>query len=413
MIDSFFENIAFLFFPLTLYIIYVAYAKNLDMKEKESLINVSLFGALYLLFRKINNFNYIDTIIFINNALLICYLKKHYMASIVMSILIVFFLNYKLNISIVLLILEYSSYLLFYSILYLKNKINLNNIYSSFVLIHIFFCSFIYTYYYLPDISTYSLIIKNIFPTLVLLLFSYITLYLFKKCEGIIDFNSTINELNREKEIKTSLFKITHEIKNPLSVCRGYLDMILMNDYKNYNKYIPIINSEINRTLNLMDDFLDYTKLKIEKEEVDIVYMFEELKEEFSPLLEKNNINFEFYIPDDEIYIDIDYKRFKQVLVNIIKNSIEAKKDLMTIKLFMKENSNSIEIRIEDTGIGMDKDVLNKIGENFYTTKPRGTGLGVSLSKEIIRLHGGSIKYESELDKGTTVLINLPKVYSN
>jgi len=55
MIDSFFENIAFLFFPLTLYIIYVAYAKNLDIKEKESLINVSLFGALYLLFRKINN----------------------------------------------------------------------------------------------------------------------------------------------------------------------------------------------------------------------------------------------------------------------------------------------------------------------------------------------------------------------
>ena len=413
MIDSFFENTTFLFFPLTLYIIYVAYAKNLDMKEKESLINVSLFGALYLLFRKINSFNYIDTIIFINNALLICYLKKHFMASIVMSALIVFFVNYKLNISLILLIFEYTFYLISYSILYLKNKVNLNNIYIFFVLIHVFFSSFIYTYYYLSDNSISLLIIKNIFPTFILLIFSYITLYLFKKCEGIINFNSTVNELNREKEIKTSLFKITHEIKNPLSVCRGYLDMILMNDYKNYNKYIPIINSEINRTLNLMDDFLDYTKLKIEKEDVDIVYMLEELKDEFSPLLEKNNIKLEFDIPDDEIYIEIDYKRFKQVLVNIIKNSIEAKKESMTIKLFMKENINSIELRIEDTGIGMEKDVLDKIGENFYTTKPRGTGLGVSLSKEIIRLHGGSIKYESELDKGTTVSINLPKVYSN
>ncbi|MBP3840564.1 MAG: HAMP domain-containing histidine kinase [Bacilli bacterium] len=413
MIDSFFENTAFLFFPLTVYIIYVAYAKNLDIKEKESLINVSLFGALYLLFRKINNYNYIDTIIFINSALLICYLKKHFMASIVMSVLIVFFLNYKLNISIVFLTLEYVLYLVSYIILYLKNKINLNNIYTSFVLIHIFFSSFIYTYYYLSKVSINLLILKNVFPTFILLLFSYITLYLFKKCEGIINFNSTVNELNREKEIKTSLFKITHEIKNPLSVCRGYLDMILMNDYNNYKKYIPIINSEINRTLNLMDDFLDYTKLKIEKEEVDIVYMLEELKEEFAPLLEKNSINFELSIPDDEIYVNIDYKRFKQVLVNIIKNSIEARKESMNIKIFMRDNNNNIEIIIEDTGVGMQKEVLQKIGENFYTTKPRGTGLGVSLSKEIIKLHGGSIKYESEVSKGTTVFINLPKAYSN
>jgi len=300
--------------------------------------------------------------------------------------------------------------LLFYSILYFKNKINLNNIYSSFVLIHIFFCSFIYTYYYLPDISTYSLIIKNIFITFLLLLFSYITLYLFKKCEGIIDFNSTINELNREKEIKTSLFKITHEIKNPLSVCRGYLDMILMNDYKNYDKYIPIINSEINRTLNLMDDFLDYTKLKIEKEEVDIVYMFEELKEEFSPLLEKNNINFEFYIPDDEIYIDIDYKRFKQVLVNIIKNSIEAKKEERDLIINLKTiiEKNNIKILIEDNGIGMSKLELEKLGEAFYTTKPNGTGIGVNLSREIIERHNGSITYQSEKYQGTTVIISLP-----
>lgn len=413
MIDSFFESTAFLFFPLTLYIIYVAYAKNLDFKEKESLFNVSLFAALYLLFRKVNNSNYIDTIIFINDALLICYLKKHFTASIVMSSIIIFFINYKLNISIIFLLSEYTLYLISYVFLYFKNKINLNNIYISFVLIHIFFSSFIYTYYYLSNVSMYILITKNFVPTIILLLFSYFTLYLFKKCEGIIDFNSTVNELNREKEIKTSLFKITHEIKNPLSVCRGYLDMILMNDYKNYKKYLPIINSEINRTLNLMDDFLDYTKLKIEKEEVDIVYMLEDLVEEIEPLLKKNDIKLDFDLPDDEIYMNIDYKRMKQVFINAVKNSIEAKKDNMTIGINIEDLGNDIKIIISDTGIGMDSEVLSKIGENFYTTKPRGTGLGVSLSKEIVKLHEGKIIYDSVLNEGTKLSIILPKINFN
>ena len=409
MIDCLFENITFLFFPLTLYIIYVAYVKNIDKKLKESLMDFAFYASLYLILRNISVDNYLYTITFANTVLLISYLKKHLFSGIIMSFIIIFFLKFQFNIFIVLLLFEYVFYLIMFLLLKKINKLHLQNIYFSFVLIRVFFQAFYYTYFNIGTSNMAILLLKNTFLLFVSLLLSYIALVLFKKCENIIDFNSSLNELNREKEIKTSLFKITHEIKNPLSVCRGYLDMIIQNDYKNYKKYIPIIDSEIKRTLLLMDDFLDYTKLKIEKEEVDIVYMLEELEEELSPLLLNNNVDFEFSLPDDEIYLDIDYKRIKQVFINVIKNSIEAKSNNMVINVELEEKDNEIEVVIKDTGVGMDEEVLNRIGENFYTTKPRGTGLGVSLSKEIIKLHGGCMKYESVLDKGTTVFIDLPK----
>ena len=185
-------------------------------------------------------------------------------------------------------------------------------------------------------------------------------------------------------------------------------DKQILNKIKKYKEYIPIISSEINRTLLLMDDFLDYTKVKINKEDVDLILLLEEISLELKPLFKKNNIKTKFNIPDDEIYLDLDYNRMKQVLVNIFKNSVEAKSDDTTITVDINEHKDMVDIIISDTGVGMSKEVLEKIGQNFYTTKERGTGLGVSLSKEIIALHGGKIRYESTLGKGTKVYISLP-----
>ena len=98
--------------------------------------------------------------------------------------------------------------------------------------------------------------------------------------------------------------------------------MLAEDNYKKYKEYIPIISSEINRTLLLMDDFLDYTKVKINKEDVDLILLLEEISLELKPLFKKNNIKTKLNIPDDEIYLDLDYNRMKQVLVNIFKNSL-------------------------------------------------------------------------------------------
>lgn len=184
--------------------------------------------------------------------------------------------------------------------------------------------------------------------------------------------------------------------------------MLDLEDQEKYKEYIPIISKEINRTLNLMDDFLDYTKIKVEKEDTDIYMLLEDIKEEISPLLKQNNIISEFIIPDDELYLELDYNRIKQVFINIYKNSIEAKKKNMKISLKAYKRKNQLIIKVSDNGVGMSKETLKHIGENFYTTKQNGTGLGVSLSKEIISLHEGRMYYKSIKDKGTDVFIELP-----
>ena len=94
----------------------------------------------------------------------------------------------------------------------------------------------------------------------------------------------------------------------------------------------------------------------------------------------------------------------------VLKNSIESIDEDGKITIELKETKNKINIIITDNGIGMDKETLEKLGQIFNTTKENGTGIGVALSKEIIKLHDGNIKYESELHKGTKVCINLPKM---
>ena len=406
--DNLLINLTYLFFPIMIYLVYFANAKNLDMKEKNIYFEIAMISSTYLLLRNLNLNNYIYVIVIVNIPLLITYLKRRLNISIMLSVILIIFLYLKINISLILLITEYGLYFSIYYILNRRNSIDVNIIFFPFSIIRIFFMIFITTYYFLNKTEITFLILNVVIMTVMFLIISYIILLLFKKSEAVLDYNSTINELNREKEIKLSLFKISHEIKNPLAVCRGYLDMMSENNYKNYKKYFPIINSEINRTLFLMDDFLDYTKLKINKEDVDIVYLLEEIEEEFKPILKNKNIKYSSNLPDDEIYLNLDYNRMKQVFINVFKNSIEASKGNEIINLNLLKSNNNIVISIEDNGEGMSREVLSKIGEAFYTTKERGTGLGVSLSKEIIKLHGGNMEYKSSLGEGTKVFITLP-----
>ena len=128
------------------------------------------------------------------------------------------------------------------------------------------------------------------------------------------------------------------------------------------------------------------------------------------PIIKSNKIKFDAYLIDDEIYINGDYNRLAQVLINIIKNSIEAMENrdykLLTIKEVIK--GSNVNIIISDSGVGISKRIMNMIKEPFYTTKNRGTGLGVSLSDEIIKAHTGTLVYESKENIGTKVTIKLP-----
>lgn len=407
-----FENIfllcIFLFFPLTCYLLYITHLSNMDLKVKNVVLDISLITSLFLIIRYINNKS-IYILLFYNIPLLLAYLKRKNITAIFISIVIVYFYNYYTSIPLIILILEYSLYFAIYLYVskYKKNYVNYLNI---FVAIKLFVISFLIFYIINPTGTITSNIIYLLLTATVFIVFTYLSLALFEKGEDIINLYGILKESKKDKVLFESLSKLTHELKNPIAVCKGYIEIIDRNGIESAPKYLPIISNEIERSLSVINDFSSLGKLKkLNKEEVDLQVLLEEIITILNPLFKKNNANIYLNIKDD-IYVNIDYLRMKQVFVNILKNALEAKKDDEQLNVFIevKKNLNNLKIIIKDNGIGMDKNTLERITEIFYTTKANGNGLGVVLSKEIIEMHKGSINYKSTKGKGTTVTITLP-----
>ena len=343
--------------------------------------------------------------------LLLAFSKKKTELSIFISIVLIYYQTLFLFITPTLLIIEYIIYFIFYFYLK-KNKFSFLNLIHGFIVINSFFLTIKVFFFISPTRNYYDNITYIIFLIIVIYVASFIILYFLNKGEKIVDFNNSLYAVEKEKELRASLFKVTHEIKNPIAVCKGYLDMLDVNDKKKCIKYIPIIKGEINRTLILMDDFLDYTKIKIEKEEIDLVMLLEELDQALKPLFYDRRIVINYNIPYEELYMEADYNRLKQVLINILKNAVEAKdgsKEKSIIEVVVKDLGKDVSIKIKDNGIGMTKEELDKVGQMFFTTKKKGTGLGTCLSKEIVKLHNGNITYTSKKGEWTLVNITLPK----
>ncbi len=407
-----FENIfllcVFLFFPLTCYLLYITHLSNMDLKVKNVVLDISLITSLFLIIRYINNKS-IYILLFYNIPLLLAYLKRKNITAIFISIVIVYFYNYYTSIPLIILILEYSVYFTIYLYVskYKKNYVNYLNI---FVAIKLFVISFLIFYIINPTGTITSNTIYLLLTATVFIVFTYLSLALFETGEDIINLYGILKESKKDKVLFESLSKLTHELKNPIAVCKGYIEIIDRNGIESAPKYLPIISNEIERSLSVINDFSSLGKLKkLNKEEVDLQVLLEEIITILNPLFKKNNANIYLNIKDD-IYVNIDYLRMKQVFVNILKNALEAKKDDEQLNVFIevKKNLNNLKIIIKDNGIGMDKNTLERITEIFYTTKANGNGLGVVLSKEIIEMHKGSINYKSTKGKGTTVTITLP-----
>ena len=403
--DSLLLDVVLIAFPLMVYLLYLAYTKTFNKKENDLLYVVTVFSVLYLILKYANPLYPHIPFIVVNISLILSYVKKSNLSIAITSLIMIsyyysFYQNY-----LIIIILEYIIYYLFY--LKLSKKLNLNKFILTFTVLKAIFTIILtsYTNYSFP------IYIKEIFlSSLFLYIISYLIISLSNKTEDILKLHMNIKEIENNKQIKTSLFRITHEIKNPIAVCKGYLDMFDKDNLDHFKKYIPILKDEINRTLLLLEDFLAMNKVKINKDIIDINLLIEEVIKNIKMLCNENNIKLKINIIDDDIYINADYNRLTQVFINLFKNSIEAipknKKGHIELKEII--NNNILTITIKDNGKGMNKTTLNKIKEPFYTTKPKGTGLGVSLSEEIIKAHNGTLNYESEEGKYTKVTITLP-----
>lgn len=409
-IEIIINNCLYLLCPIALYLLFTMYKKNHDQEYTSLTLEITLISSLYFLLRYGLPLHHNYPTMLFDIPLLICYLKKKSGFGVFLSIILILYQSIFLHIYPVFLVIEYTIY--FLGSCYLsKKKVTPNQMINYFMIIKSFVLSF-EVFLFINPVGSFQ---QNIMYVLNLIIIFYfvanLILYFFDQGEKIVDLNNHLYKIEREKELRTSLFKVTHEIKNPIAVCKGYLDMLDLNDQKKVNKYVPIVRSEINRTLTLMDDFLDYTKIKIQKEEIDIVMLLEEIEAALHSLFVENGIEATFILSDNEIYVEADFNRLKQVFINLLKNAIEAKdktKELSKIEVSLKKEDKRIEIYIKDNGIGMNEETLHKVSDMFFTTKEKGSGLGVNLSKEIIELHHGQLEYFSKETKGTCVKLALP-----
>ncbi len=395
-------NCIYILFPLFLYFLYFAYTKAFDKSTTRIVLNFCVLSSFYLVI-KFGPENILLRLLFLNIPIVLAYYYDKRMGSILLSLYMIIIYSHFNNNVLMFMIFDYIICFL------LKYKINSSKIHITIFIVLQIISVFIlkYSFNAFKDFSTNDIIVNSI----VFIITNLICLFSLKKIKEIVKLEMTMKELKKEEQIRTSLFKITHEIKNPIAVCKGYLDMFDINNKDHARKYIPIIRSEINRTLILLQDFLDCNHLKVNKDILDINMLLSDVEEECRPLVNSKKINFISNVDyDEELYLEGDYERLKQVLVNVIKNSIEAikVKDDSYIELNSDIINNKIHIVIEDNGEGIKKEDLKKIQEPFYTTKKDGTGLGVTLSYEIIKAHNGSITYTSIYHKWTKVEIVLP-----
>ncbi|MFC7394431.1 sensor histidine kinase [Scopulibacillus cellulosilyticus] len=244
------------------------------------------------------------------------------------------------------------------------------------------------------------------------------SLLLKEKEEKIIHYKKIIRELSSKYESLSSIEKLTasiaHEVRNPLTTIKGFTQLI--RPYlKEFGKedYADIIQEEVGRANQIIYEFLNASKpSKPIKQTYSINKLIREVVLLCNGEAVMNNIDLNFKPNNVDSIIQVDVKQIKQVIINILQNAFQA---LQTIKdkqkkilISVYQIKKDIIISIMDNGKGMNKQVLSKVFQPFFTTKNNGTGIGLPLSLNFVESHGGTITVESTEETGTTFRIKLP-----
>ena len=406
LINIIIVNVVLITFPILLYFFYTVYANVKGINNNDLYLSFTLIISLYLCFKFGDVVSNNIVLLFCNIPIVIAYVKKKWPIAVILSAVIILYsinvLHYNLY---GVTIIKYISYAILYFVKYNKTKTRKINFINQIAILQGFFISF--EYFIQNHTSSFRSLFNIFIAVISIYTITFLILYIFKIGDDISKIYLSYKELQQDKQIKESLFKITHEIKNPIAVCKGYIDMFDINKKEESLKYISIIKSEIDRTLNILTDLSELNKVKITKDIVDINMIIEEIIDSVTLLFGDKNIVINCS-ELDEIYIDGDYNKLKQVFINIFKNCYEAINDNGIINIDTSIEDKMYIIKIKDNGMGMSSETLNKIGEVFYTTKRNGTGIGVALSKQIINAHNGKLEYTSQLGVGTTAIVKIP-----
>ncbi|MCZ8537026.1 HAMP domain-containing histidine kinase [Paenisporosarcina quisquiliarum] len=202
---------------------------------------------------------------------------------------------------------------------------------------------------------------------------------------------------------------ISHEIRNPLTSAMGFVQLLEDDqlDLDKRNQYLAILKEELQSAENVIKDYLTFSKPTIEC--VEVFQVEEELNQILKLLQPSANWNSVKVVSDYNSlnYIQGDCQKFHQCFVNVIKNAIESMPNGGTLSVSSQSNSTHVTIKIQDTGVGMTKEQIERLGEPYYSTKgDKGTGLGVMVANSIVKAMNGTIQVKSKVGAGTIFTFN-------
>ncbi|MFH1378739.1 MAG: ATP-binding protein [bacterium] len=219
---------------------------------------------------------------------------------------------------------------------------------------------------------------------------------------------------------------VSHELRTPLTSIIAPLET-LISKIDSQNKTVACDEYMLNQmTLNakkllkLINDLLDFTKLEAGKmqikcSKVDIKKVIDELIISIESLVQQAQLKIEKKLPKNEILVYADMGKIEKVFLNLLSNAIKFTQEKGTITVSVEEDEKTVKISVADTGIGIPKEELPKMFDRFHqvdgsaTRNYGGTGIGLNLAKELVELHKGNIKVESELNKGSVFTVELLK----
>jgi len=246
--------------------------------------------------------------------------------------------------------------------------------------------------------------------------------------EGIENTILIIRDLTRQKKLEEQMQRkerlsamgelasgVAHEIRNPLNTI-GTIAQQLRKDFKpvenkeEFSQLSGLVYKEVKRINTTIEDFLKFARPQpLTPSEFELKNLIAQIKQQYQSMAKAHQIELKIYQKWNGNVI-WDEKQIKQVLMNLMQNAIDAiKNDGMVTLSVNKTADNEIEIMIKDNGAGMLPEIRSKIFNLYYTTKAKGTGIGLSIVQKIVYEHGGVISVESEPEKGTSFTVKLPE----
>lgn len=236
--------------------------------------------------------------------------------------------------------------------------------------------------------------------------------------------NNMSEEIARAERMKNDFISsVSHELRTPLTAIGGWSDTLIAGGATDPEEVIMglrIIQKESSRLTQMVEELLDFTRLesgrmKLNVELFDVgaelyesVYMYENM-------LEREDIQLIYDIPEQMCPVSGDRHRIKQIFLNVIDNAAKYGKSGGKIQITLSRDSYTVRIEVRDWGVGIKEDELPFVKEKFYkgSSKQRGNGIGLAVTDEIVRMHGGTLNIASKYGEGTTVTITLPLANTN